>query len=58
LELPFEKINVITLPQIFAMMPPPLLALIVVHVATFSLDHNKVLLEFGTIECLRLESQT
>jgi hypothetical protein len=58
LELPFEKINVITLHQIFVMMPPPFLALIVVQVATFNLDHNKVLLEFGTIECLRLESQT
>jgi hypothetical protein len=57
LELPFEKINVITLHQIFAMMPPPFLPLIVVQVATFSLDHNKVLLELGTTECLKLESQ-
>jgi hypothetical protein len=43
----FEKNNVITLHQIFAMMPPPLLVVIVVQVATFSLDHNKVLLELG-----------
>jgi len=45
------------LPQIFAMMSPPLLALIVVQVTTFNLDHNKILLELGTIECLSLESQ-
>jgi hypothetical protein len=40
LELPFEKINVITMHQIFAMMPPPFLVVIVVQVATFSLDYN------------------
>jgi hypothetical protein len=39
------------------MMPPPLFALIVVHVTILNLDHNKVLLELGIIECLKLESQ-
>jgi hypothetical protein len=57
LELPFEKINVITMHQIFAMMPPPFLVVIVFQVATFSLDYNKVLLELGTTKCLKLESQ-
>jgi hypothetical protein len=39
------------------MMPPLFLVVIVVQVATFSLDYNKVLLELGTTKCLKLESQ-
>jgi hypothetical protein len=49
-----EKINVIILHQILAKHLLPLLALIV-KVATFSLDHNKALLELGTVKCLKLE---